>query len=542
MIRHCFVQFRINLSSLVVVISLLTTFAYSPPLLQAQADRPLRWERSTGLNGGRIDCFAELGGTLFAGGAGLFSSTDSGRNWRLLLQPTFNELLVNGSTIFAGGAGLQRSTDTGKTWRQVFAPPSAIRSLAVNGSTLFAGTEFHGVFRSTDNGTTWTASNTGIPTPTSTSATYFIQALYVQRGVIFAGADNGGGIFRSTDNGLTWSDVSLGLRDKFGKSIRSIQAIGAQLFAAGQGGAYSSDDNGTTWNIMNIGMTVTDITSMTASPTELFAGSSQGQIYRTPGGRWTAVNNETIPINTVVQGMSVLSGIVWAGTNAGIFRSADIGATWSPRNAGLPALEVRAILLNDVTLFAGTPGSGVFRSTDNGSTWVPSSVGITELRQYALAANGTTLFAGTYGEGVARSTTNGIRWETIKNGLQSAPYIFALAAIGNVVYAGTLKGGIYRSTDNGSTWRAANGGIPAQTTVWSFLQFGSAILAGTERGGLSLHRQRHKLACGQCRCASRNISPKCFCALYQWQSHICRRCFGTRRVSLHRQRHNVGAG
>lgn len=459
-------------------------FFFSLPPAQAQADRPLRWERSNGLNGGRIDCFAELGGTVFAGGGGLYSSTDSGRTWRLIPNVlTCRDLLVNGSVVYAsGGRALHRSTDSGRTWRQIFSAQSSITSLAANGSTLFLGTEFHGVFRSTDNGTTWTVSNMGIPTPTSTSATYFIQALYVHRGVIFAGADNGGGIFLSTDNGLTWSDVSRGLRDRLGRSIRSIQAIGLQLFAAGQGGAYSSDDNGITWNIMNIGMTETDITSMTASPTELFAGSARGQIYRTPGGRWTPINNETIPINTVIQGMSVLSGIVWAGASAGIFLSADNGATWSPRNSGLPALEVRAILLNDATLFVGTPGSGVFRSTDNGSTWTPSSVGITELRIFAMAANGTTLFAGTYGEGIARSTTNGVRWETIRNGLGGGVYIFALLVSGNTIYAGTLKNGIYRSTDNGTTWRAANGGIPTQTTVNAFVQVGSAILAGTERG------------------------------------------------------------
>jgi len=38
-----------------------------------------------------------------------------------------------------------------------------VYSLAVNGSNLFAGTERGGVFLSTNNGTSWTAVNTGLP-------------------------------------------------------------------------------------------------------------------------------------------------------------------------------------------------------------------------------------------------------------------------------------------------------------------------------------------------------------------------------------------
>ena len=59
---------------------------------------------------------------------------------------------------------------------------------------IFAGT-FSGVFRSTDDGASWTAVNNGLDWP-------FIDALAVNAdGILFAGTTEGGGVYRSTDNG-----------------------------------------------------------------------------------------------------------------------------------------------------------------------------------------------------------------------------------------------------------------------------------------------------------------------------------------------------
>ena len=61
------------------------------------------------------------------------------------------------------------------------------------------------MFRSTDNGESWTEINNGITVP------FIISLVTNSNGDIFAGADFGGGIFRSTDNGDSWTPVDNGL-------------------------------------------------------------------------------------------------------------------------------------------------------------------------------------------------------------------------------------------------------------------------------------------------------------------------------------------
>ncbi|MCK7528688.1 MAG: hypothetical protein MZV64_69590 [Ignavibacteriales bacterium] len=60
-----------------------------------------------------------------------------------------------------------------------------------------------GVFLSTNNGTSWTAVNTGL---TNTN----VRALAVSGTNLFAGTD-GGGVFLSTNNGTSWTAVNTGL-------------------------------------------------------------------------------------------------------------------------------------------------------------------------------------------------------------------------------------------------------------------------------------------------------------------------------------------
>ena len=65
---------------------------------------------------------------------------------------------------------------------------SIVLTLAVSGTSLFAGTSGGGVFRSTDNGASWTAASTGL---TSTT----VRALAVSGTSLFAGT-GGGGVWR----------------------------------------------------------------------------------------------------------------------------------------------------------------------------------------------------------------------------------------------------------------------------------------------------------------------------------------------------------
>jgi photosystem II stability/assembly factor-like uncharacterized protein len=88
-------------------------------------------------------------------------------------------------------------------WVQTNGPYGGlVNCFAVSGTNLFAGTR-GGVFLSTNNGTSWTAVNTGL---TNTDVT----SLAVSGTNLFAGTF--GGVFLSTNNGTSWTAVNTGLR------------------------------------------------------------------------------------------------------------------------------------------------------------------------------------------------------------------------------------------------------------------------------------------------------------------------------------------
>src|SRR5271157_3102336 len=101
-------------------------------------------------------------------------------------------------------------------WVQANGPGGLnIMALCVSGATIFAGTR-DGVHRSTDNGASWTAANSGL---TNTN----VVAFAVSGNNIFAGT-NGGGVYVSTDNGASWAQFGTGL--PAGSGVTALVASG----------------------------------------------------------------------------------------------------------------------------------------------------------------------------------------------------------------------------------------------------------------------------------------------------------------------------
>ncbi len=85
---------------------------------------------------------------------------------------------------------------------------------------MFAGTLNSGIFRSTNQGQSWTQVNTGL-------TTLDVRALAVIGGHFFAGTRGGGGVFRSTDSGQSWIPVNTGVTNL---DVRALAVSGATLF------------------------------------------------------------------------------------------------------------------------------------------------------------------------------------------------------------------------------------------------------------------------------------------------------------------------
>ena len=116
-------------------------------------------------------------------------------------------------------------------WVETAGPDSGdVGALAVSGTDVFVGTGFaffgvhgaKGIFRTTNNGASWTAANSGL---TDTC----VYSLAVSRTNLFAGTLCGG-VFRSTDNGTSWTATSL-----TSAFVTSFAVSGTNLFAGSPG-------------------------------------------------------------------------------------------------------------------------------------------------------------------------------------------------------------------------------------------------------------------------------------------------------------------
>jgi hypothetical protein len=319
-------------------------------------------------------------------------------------------------------------------------------------SLLFVGTYGGGVFRSTNNGTSWTEVNTGL-------TNQLINAFAIIDTVLFTGT-YGGGVFRSSNYGASWSSVNSGLSVPYVLCLVSSPARTSvdgekfwNLFSGTYyGGVFLSTDNGANWTAVNSGLTHPFVGALGASTgepggTKLFAGTLSGIFLSTNDGvSWTAANSGVTNgyINTfafshdTTDPEGTLHTYIFAGTNGGgVFLSSDGGIDWIP--SGLTKSLVRAFAVDtpgsdengpgNPVVIAGVNGRGVFLSTDHGISWHGLNSGLANLYVHALAlcpdgSGGTNLFVGTSG-GIGRRSFGGMS-STVEPVAREIPEGFSL--------------------------------------------------------------------------------------------------------------------
>ena len=127
------------------------------------------------------------------------------------------------------------------------------------------------------------------------------------------------------------------------------------------------------------------------------------------------------------------SSVVFAGTENGLYRTADGAETWQLIDSEMNGLQIWDIEIsekNPNTIFVGTCPSDLFKSTDGGKTWICLDVELAdECAGGAIIPRVTSIaidpeddqivYAGIEIDGFRRSTDGGKNWETINEGLSS---------------------------------------------------------------------------------------------------------------------------
>ena len=208
---------------------------------------------------------------------GIYKSTDNGFSWSKLTgeSDTINYsdvrgIAISGRDIYAActyhfHATIYKSTDDGATWKRSDngIPSDAIFlwNIAKSGENIIAATS-EGVYYSTDNGQSWQASNL---------VNESVQKLAVTENYVYASLVFSN-VYRSADDGVTWSTVL----NAPSISFTSLTAKDNFAYVGGFDiGAYYSTDYGNSWYLAGFpnGSSVYAIKFVPAVPGMVIAGT-----------------------------------------------------------------------------------------------------------------------------------------------------------------------------------------------------------------------------------------------------------------------------
>jgi hypothetical protein len=384
-------------------------------------------------------------------------------------------LLSSGTKIFAGTeiAGIFASTNNGTSWilSSTGLTNPAPLSFAANSNFVFVGLLVSGVFRSSDGGNNWAGGDTAISNKT-------VISIFTSGDTIFAGTQSHG-IYRSVNNGSSWQLLSGGLNEQ---TVTAINSSGNILMAAADQGIYYSTNKGVNWTVAP-GSEFMTVNCITVAGSNVYAGSLGGILKSTSGGNnWTQISI-SLPFLTMITGIVLVDTVLFAGTSkAGVIVSNDAGENWVNANSGIETKNISTIISTPGKLIAGTLDAGVLTTTNGGSVWLKNNNGLPPGGTVGALSNlGSDIFAGTRGDGVFKTTNNGTNWIKISNDSNNLKNAIVLSILtkNNVMLAGTGGDGLYRSTNNGVNWTKITSGISSSAIVLSLAASGSNLIAGT---------------------------------------------------------------
>lgn len=191
---------------------------------------------------------------------------------------------------------------------------------------------------------------------------------------------------------------------------------------------------------------------------------------------WIGLNS---PNGEHVRALLSIGTNIFSGTDSGIFLSTDTADTWVSKNNGLTSTLVRALVVSNSTILAGTHWGGIFKSIDNGANWSQVFTGDIS----GLAVSGSNIFAASVNDGIYLSTDNGAHWTLMNPGpINQSHLTYYLASSGNYLCAENYLGQKYRLTNDINNWDEISG--IADYDLLSLASIGSILFVGTQKGVL----------------------------------------------------------
>lgn len=177
---------------------------------------------------------------------------------------------------------------------------------------------------------------------------------------------------------------------------------------------------------------------------------------------WKPVNNGEWTYGTLGDVLidAVNPDILYAASSHGLYRSTDIGETWTLWT--LPGERIRTFTQDQTapdTFYASTGASSLYKTTDAGISWLPSNEGLSSTIKVAVDPfQGSIIYASVYanpGYGLYKSTDGGAHWFDSSNGLGTTVEVVKIVfdpLNHSTVYLLTCDG-LFKTTDEGDQWK-----------------------------------------------------------------------------------------
>jgi photosystem II stability/assembly factor-like uncharacterized protein len=136
------------------------------------------------------------------------------------------------------------------------------------------------LFRSTDDGATWTEADSGLAVPSLTALAVDPldpRLLYAGTGGEYT-LDNGDGVWKSADGGAIWTRAGDALKGRTITALALSAGTGV-LWAASHGAIFRSADGGATWSDRTAGLQAAEVHKLLvdpADPSRIYAATSGG--------------------------------------------------------------------------------------------------------------------------------------------------------------------------------------------------------------------------------------------------------------------------
>jgi photosystem II stability/assembly factor-like uncharacterized protein len=321
--------------------------------------------------------------------------------------------------------------------------------------TFYMGVASGGLFRTTDNGATWTPITDGKVPLGSTGCVAVADSdpniIYLGTGSdsVRSNVSTGRGIYKSTDGGQTWKFTGLYNAGQIGAvrihptnpDVVWVSAGGDIFKANEERGVFKTTDGGQTWRkvlFVSDGVGAMDVELQPGNPNVVYTWMSR--LERKP---WTIISGSR---------------------EGGFYKSTDGGEHFSKVTNGLPTeligkanLAVTAANPNRIyALIEAKPGGGFYRSEDAGQSWalINSHNSLTQRPFYyttlgADPSNADVVYAGA--EGFFKSTDAGKTFASLRTPHGDNHDIWINPRDSQIMIQAN-DGGANVSVDGGRTW------------------------------------------------------------------------------------------